>query len=414
MPEPLEKAIRWYLASAEELAERVVSDAHADGVLGEVDDQRLDDWRRSLQSNLERMATLWLRGESPEEVVLPPQSVDYATRLVHRGVPVEEALRASRFALMYLWDWFAGVLIESKEPDVDKMLRVWTREYLLYVNRWTESYLTYYSQEFSRWNRSAATLRRATVDALLGERRIALDLASHRLGYELQRRHLAVVAWTDASIQSSHALRDLETSVAKATEALGCARPLVVSEGTNELWAWASVRGDVDELAVTADCVASGVFLSLGRPRAGLEGFRTSHVQASEAARLARMAGRTDPVTRYRDVEAISLLSSDIDRLRAFVTGSLGALAQADEGTEPLRATLLIYLDSGRSRTHTAGRLGVHQNTVTYRLNRIQDLLAQSLDDIAAFEVHTALTILRYFGPQLLQPRAARSEGRPT
>ena len=117
-------------------------------------------------------------------------------------------------------------------------------------------------------------------------------------------------------------------------------------------------------------------------------------------------------MTRYRDVEAISLLSSDIDRLRTFVTGSLGALAQADEGTEPLRATLLTYLDSGRSRSQTAARLGVHQNTVTYRLNRIQDLLARSLDDIAAFEVHTALTILRYFGSQLLQPRTARSDSR--
>ena len=138
------------------------------------------------------------------------------------------------------------------------MLRVWTREYLLYVNRWTESYLTYYSQEFSRWNRSAATLRRATVDALLGERRIALDLASRRLGYQLQRRHLAVVAWIDASIHSSHALQDLETSVAKATEALGCRRPLLLRKAQRAV-AWASVRGDVDELAVTADCAESGV-----------------------------------------------------------------------------------------------------------------------------------------------------------
>lgn len=69
-------------------------------------------------------------------------------------------------------------------------------------------------------------------------------------------------------------------------------------------------------------------------------------------------------------------------RLNDFVTGLLGTIAAHDaERNSELLRTLEGYLAAGGSTTGAADLLGVHRNTLAYRLTRISDLTGSDLND---------------------------------
>ncbi|MGO4614381.1 helix-turn-helix domain-containing protein [Nocardia sp. 2YAB30] len=59
----------------------------------------------------------------------------------------------------------------------------------------------------------------------------------------------------------------------------------------------------------------------------------------------------------------------------------LGALAGRDPITARLRETLHAYLRSHRSPEATAKLLGVHKNTVRYRVQRIEEVLGYPIEE---------------------------------
>ncbi len=66
--------------------------------------------------------------------------------------------------------------------------------------------------------------------------------------------------------------------------------------------------------------------------------------------------------------------------LAAFVDDSLGDLRKRDKrGT--FRETLLAYLNAGGSHVETAAVLGIHRNTLAYRLRQIGQLIGRDPDD---------------------------------
>jgi DNA-binding PucR family transcriptional regulator len=54
-------------------------------------------------------------------------------------------------------------------------------------------------------------------------------------------------------------------------------------------------------------------------------------------------------------------------------------LAADDDFTSRLAMTLATYLREMRSRTQAAARLGVHPNTVSYRVRQAEELLGRDL-----------------------------------
>jgi hypothetical protein len=66
--------------------------------------------------------------------------------------------------------------------------------------------------------------------------------------------------------------------------------------------------------------------------------------------------------------------------LTAFVDDALGDLRKRDKrGT--FRETLLAYLNAGGSHVETAAALGIHRNTLAYRLRQIGQLIGRDPDD---------------------------------
>jgi hypothetical protein len=93
------------------------------------------------------------------------------------------------------------------------------------------------------------------------------------------------------------------------------------------------------------------------------------------------------------DLGAMGLLYQlrESAELRGFIAGALGALPSGDQrGT--LRATLRAFLESGGSQVDASRRLGIHRNTLAYRLRRIGDLVGRDVADPRAWlTLHLAL-----------------------
>ena len=137
----------------------------------------------------------------------------------------------------------------------------------------------------------------------------------------------------------------------------------------------------------------STVGVALGTTKHGIEGFRESHEQAQLARRVAQLRrSRSGSVTHYADVALLALATADTAQARAFVAHALGPLAARDPATRRLATTARIYLEEGRNRAGTSRRLGVHANTIAYRLARAEELLGHKLDEHAA-TVEVALSI---------------------
>jgi sugar diacid utilization regulator len=136
-----------------------------------------------------------------------------------------------------------------------------------------------------------------------------------------------------------------------------------------------------------------GIRVAFGAPAHGVAGFRSSHADALQAARIVSLApGTAAPVTGYPRVELVSLLATDLPRARAFVFRQLGPLASPDEPAERLRETVIAFLAAGGSATRVAQELYVHQNTVAYRVKRAEELLGRRVTE-SPIELTCALTL---------------------
>jgi DNA-binding PucR family transcriptional regulator len=99
-------------------------------------------------------------------------------------------------------------------------------------------------------------------------------------------------------------------------------------------------------------------------------------------------------MTHFGDVSLDALMTHDLDEARRFVAAELGPLAADDDGPCRLRATLLVFLEEGGSFVRASRRLGVHENTVTYRVRRAEELLGHRVVE-RQLELRAALRLAR-------------------
>lgn len=91
----------------------------------------------------------------------------------------------------------------------------------------------------------------------------------------------------------------------------------------------------------------------------------------------------------------------DCDEANRFVANTLGPLlASSNRTLEELLDTVRVFFDHGRSVRNSAKELGVHENTIRYRLGRVLELtgLDLSTDSAAQLTAQVSLLILRIQG----------------
>lgn len=114
---------------------------------------------------------------------------------------------------------------------------------------------------------------------------------------------------------------------------------------------------------------------------------RDIKVAADEALKVFLSAG---PHQLWREFEgvAVSLLARSHKEASAVVELVLGDLAKTDPRNSKLRETLFSYLTNDRRATETAASLGIHRQTLVYRMTRISKITGRDIGssaDLAAF-----------------------------
>jgi DNA-binding PucR family transcriptional regulator len=359
---------------------------------------------RSTEANLADVLALLADPGLPVDSGVPPEALSLAGALVRRGVDPGDLVHAYLVGQNELWRAWMEELAQgapSGAPLIAALelssARIFTRaDYLV------AQLMRHIDRERERWMGGALARRTQLVRGLLeGDEQDAVE-ASRALGYDIDRWVLAVVLW-DAGGADDPGVHDrLEALAATAARAAGAARAFTLAPGEAGLWAWVATPEPADLDAIAAALGASlpdGQGVALGTPAYGLGGFRRGHEEAVHARRVAELGGHAG-VVRYDEVELVSLVSGDLERLARFVQRTLGPLTADDETTARLRDTLLAWLAEGGNARRAAERLHAHKNTVLYRLQRAQLLLGRPLDeDRGALEL--ALNAVRCFGPRV-------------
>ena len=141
-----------------------------------------------------------------------------------------------------------------------------------------------------------------------------------------------------------------------------------------------------------------GVWVALSPPVDGPAALPVVTRQARYAAALLKAGLLPGPVVRFEsvaDLGAYRLLYREwgSEEGRQFADAALGELRRRDR-RGALRTTLLTYLETGGSHVESAARLGIHRNTLGYRLKQIALLTdTDPVDPGNRLALHLALLI---------------------
>jgi hypothetical protein len=155
--------------------------------------------------------------------------------------------------------------------------------------------------------------------------------------------------------------------------------------------AWTTLPGEPRPEAITriAECIRAAqarleptmeTWVGVGRAHDGPAGIGSSLSEAGDAARL---AGSRSQTGRFLHVDRLGLAQLLLawTRTDTFQPAAAALLAPLRDSNGELLETLSTYLDEESSLAHTATRMGLHRNTVSSRIDRIQRLLSVDLAD---------------------------------
>ncbi|MEH3155267.1 MAG: helix-turn-helix domain-containing protein [Gordonia paraffinivorans] len=370
------------------------------------DPQLLELLGASVEGNVATFLQVVHDGVPTARLQAPAAAVDYARHLARTAAPVTALVRAYRLGYNTFMDRVYGRMTHL---DVNPALRlpVFHRIHRIgssYIDWVSETVVREYQDERERWlsHRDAQRAHRIR-QILTGPDDIDSTTASAALDYGLDRTHRAVIAWaTDTGVGEAH---NLTREVRLHAEHCGAtAAPLIVPVDDRTVWAWFPVSVDHPRggrTPIPDGPTTPGIRLVVGAPHAGLAGFRRSHREATEARRLASLAGDDGAGTVDYTTPGVAIaaqLTVEPAVVDDWVTRVLGDLTQPTEQAERLRVTLREFLHRNGSHKATAAALHLHPNTIKYRVAAAERALGTPLST-HRLDVEVALLVTRWRRP---------------
>ncbi|MFD7011596.1 PucR family transcriptional regulator [Rhodococcus jostii] len=365
--------------------------------------------RRDLEASTRdqgRALLVWLTGESAE-VDLPPAAHGLARTIARRGLHLRVLMQIYRVGQKALLRFAAETASERitdpvLEPKV--LIRLLER-----ANHWLNVSLEVladtYSEERERGLSGAFARQAETVQAIIRGEIADTVAASNRLNYPLLVHNTALVLWLEdtQSNQAEDEIGVLDSAARTVAAKIGARQMLTVPSGSRGLWAWlaAEVEPDLTALDIGPG-IPAGIRIAIGNPGKGIQGFRQSHIEAIAAQRISESRPDETQLICYADVEIVHLLDGHPDAARALVSRELRGLDGTDAASAMLRRTLRGYLTVNRSPDAAARALGVHKNTVRYRIQRAEELLGRPVGP-NRLKLELALEYADTYGPVVLK-----------
>ncbi|MFG7960911.1 PucR family transcriptional regulator [Pseudomonas aeruginosa] len=314
---------------------------------------------------------------------------DYGRRRAHQGVPLQSLMRAFSIGLREIWQGYLELAGDSAELGKELLFEV-SRYMFCYFDQAAEETVQAYLDEQLRKVRWREYLDQRLHYILLhtpeDEAGFREVLAALGLDPGMPRAAMAldVAIEADTLRTRENEVERLLLHVARAFKVatsdllrtwhrerllvwLPCAHGEAISQADQRL-----ARGAMALLAGLAELRQVG----LGIMNHGARGWTRSAEEALRALDFfsGERAGRV--VRRYSDILVEDGIRGSENALR-YLVSLLEQLANEPE----LLLTLETYLGLGRRRGQAATRLGIHPNTLDYRLGRVEELLGASLAD---------------------------------
>lgn len=264
-------------------------------------------------------------------------------------------------------------------------------------------------------SRQQESTRRSVFDLLLAGGPPAVEATGRAadLGLDLTSPHAVLVARHDLTFDHLSL-----TSVPRRLESVlsgrhGDAYPLVATKNGLLVCVFAApdqasvvLVGDrlaavMTDVAPAAPGTGSGRTwqAAIGRTLPGAGAVRVSYEQAGSALDLADRLGLEDAVVDSGTLVVYEMLLRDRAAIDELIVTVLGPLADAPGDATTMLETLEAYFASGGVATATAARLHLSVRAVTYRLQRIGDVLGLDPTDPAhRFTLHAAVLGARLLG----------------
>ncbi|MFD9679195.1 PucR family transcriptional regulator [Rhodococcus sp. NPDC059969] len=337
-----------------------------------------------------------------QEVTPPAESIALALTVARRGMDLRVLLKiygAGRLAMLGFVDESIEALPIGPELKRALLVRVWGSA-MRWLEVTTELLVATYAQERESLARGAFARRSETVQAIVAGEALHSEEVSQILDYPMRRHHTAFVLWTDDTDPAADVLARLDSYARSLVGESNGERVLTLPSGAREVWSWVAHFGHLEWASL--DHARNGdLRVAVGASGYGMEGFARSHREALAAQRVAVRSTGSSPVTVYEDVQVPCLLTEDLGELRALVARELKGLGGTDSVTTRIRDTVRVYYETNCTAAATAAALGLHKNTVRYRLDQAETLLGRSVDD-RRLPTELALIALESYGVSVL------------
>lgn len=336
------------------------------------------DMKTAVRANVFRLARLLTNRPDFIDIKLPIETTDLTDGTIHHGIPLISLLEAWRTAQVVALDWWQTRLNMNTSarllPAASKALNSLLSSY---IDAGSEQIRASHVRQSERLQNSIEAKRHNIVKRILAGDIINTDTVSRSLDHPLSGRHIAVVLWFGEEFDDSSALQETVEALARVVAARHTIRTPITRR---RIVVWLSSLDHLRPHLLGQYPLPVGIYAAASDEQIGLRGFVQAYHDAMRAAASARAAQPTKKnlVATFEYHELVILLSKNSHDRNRFVHRTLGALAVSDSKLDMLRNTLRIYLETGSSHTRTAELLGLHRNTIAYRLRSITELLPTS------------------------------------
>jgi hypothetical protein len=345
-------------ANGEEIEDAIAARMRNSGLdIPELNVEGLVGLRPSAKESLNMMVESFEQGDAWEPA-LPPALAAQIRYAARNGAPLEVIMRGIGIVGNAFLELVFQKLDDREAKVVLQYMAAWQSRN---ADKVTNAFITEYTEELERLNRSPTHDRREQVGKLLDGAPANTD----DLDYRLDLCHIGLIAVGEKVDLISRRL----------AEKLGCDL-LIVPDAERTFWVWLGAPRQLDfyDLEREVSGLADSLTISAGEPREGPGGWRLSHLEAESAAPVALIEG--PGLVRHSNVALLAGALCHEEISRSLIDRYLKPLERHRDAVD-LRKTLRVYFESRCNAASTASALGVNRHTVLRRLKRVEESIGE-------------------------------------